>query len=58
MKVDGGHVTLLGVILILCIILILASLKIEYIRNTTDKDLPTVSDSVSTGGYCCMEGLR
>ena len=33
-------------------------LDIERHNETSSEDVPTVSDSLSDGGYCCMERLR
>jgi hypothetical protein len=33
-------------------------LDIERHNETSFEDVPTVSDSLSDGGYCCMERLR
>jgi hypothetical protein len=33
-------------------------LDIERHNETSSEDVPTVSDSISDGSYCCMERLR
>lgn len=58
---------LLVVILALLLLIVALGMSLEKTRNDLDierhnetsfEDVPTVSDSVSDGGYCCMERLR
>ena len=58
---------LLVVILALLLLIVALGISLEKTKNDLDierrskasfKNVPTVSDSVSDGGYCCMERLR
>jgi len=54
--------------LVLCILVIAMGMRIESLKDeldtkqrhskTSTEDVPTVSDSLSDGSYCCMERLR
>ena len=57
-------ITILG----LCLLVISMGMRIESLQDeldtkqrhskTSTEDVPTVSDSLSDGSYCCMERLR
>ncbi len=62
------EIKLLSVVILVLLLLIVAlGLSLEKTKNDLDverhneipsEDVPAVSDSVSTRGYRCMEGLR
>ena len=58
---------LISIIFALLFLVVALGVSLEKIKNDLDierrskasfKNVPTVSDSLSDGGYCCMERLR
>ena len=55
---DGGHKVLLSIIILLCITLIVSSIRIERLNKTLIEGVHAIPDSVSIGRDSCVEGLR
>jgi len=56
-KFDGGHKILLAIVFFMALLLIASSLRIERLNTPNSEVISPVSDSLSDGGYCCMERL-